>query len=237
MKRIDDRPERTRRALGATLVSCGLLALALLVIPERAAAEASAETATCHPQETNPTDPTLTRARWLAPGRLQVVAGVGEGLKITVTGRVNFGPFRSNWTAATFPIGSEGVRVLDIQLPAQAFLHPLASTYLADLLVRVDTTDGEGRPRQEVALDPLYVAWPGGQGTSAVIWDEETHPPHWVLDPRLQAAASKVGPDARLGPPLGRHPAAKKAPEIETTGEDTPLSEQLPADPNDEETF
>jgi len=216
-------------------MALALLASTLLAFPGAAKAEGAAQT--CNPAESHPADATLTRAQWLSPGRLQVRAGVGEGLTVTVSGRVNFGPFRHEWKAASLPFGSGEMRILDLSVPKAAFMHPLASTYLADLLVRVETHDSKGRPRQEVALDNLYVAWPQGLSAPAQLWNDETQPPHGVLDPQLQKAASRVSPNARLGPPLGHLPVATRAAEEDTTGEDTPLSEQLPADPNDEETF
>ena len=212
----------------------GALALLLTATPGWSGADHPA--GSCNPQEFQPADPTLTRAQWVAPGRLRVRAGIGDGLQVVVQARVNLGPYRHDWKAASFAIGSGEVRTLDLPLPKKAFLHPLATTYLADLLVRVETYDAAGRPRQEVGLDNLYVAWPQGGDAAPKIWDDETMPAHGVLDPRLQQAASRVSPDARLGPPLA-HLAGTRAIEEDTSGEDTPLSEQLPADPNDEETL
>jgi hypothetical protein len=222
------------RGARRTLALGGALAVAALAFTLAAAAGTSRET--CDPQEFRPNDPTLIRAEWVAPGRLRIKAGAVEGLVVTIRGRVNFGPFHHEWLAGSLLLEVGEVRVLNLAVPAEAFLHPLASTYVADLLVRVEPTDGEGRPLQEVALDNLFVAWLEGPGSAPTLWNEESMPPHGVLDPRLQQAAARVAPNARLGPPIAHLLKGRRAIEETTTGEDTPLSEQLPADPNDEET-
>lgn len=183
--------------------------------------------------EQAPEDPAVTRATWEEPGVLAIRAGDQEGLLVTISHRVNLGPLRLDWEEKHDMAANQRLTI-PLRTPSEAFLHEFASVYAADLLVRVKVTDQESRPQQEIALDPLLIAWPNGPQAAPRIWYYDAGPPNGVLDPELQRAAASFAPHSRLVAPLAHLRPRRTAVPEDTTGEDTPLSEQFPADQNDE---
>ena len=148
--------------------------------------------------------------RWVDVGSgLALVADLPAGTwDVRVEARL--GGLRHAWTFELTAV--EATSTVDLRIPEEAWLDDLAASYVTNLVVRLTGTSPETGGL--VLLAPrAYLAWPGGSGSTPVVWDaeaQEREAPLGVLDAAIREAALADGVvPTRILPPLALAPAPR----------------------------
>lgn len=134
-----------------------------------------------------------------------------------IRAEVILGGLRHAWTVQHTAVEGR-VSLVDLAVPADAWLDDLAATYLTHLGVKlVGTTDAA---RGHVVRAPrAWLVWPTGPSAAPVVWDEATQQraaPLGVLDPALAALALAAEAETTwVVPPIATAPVQRLAPEEE----------------------
>lgn len=125
---------------------------------------------------------------------------------IIVTGRAWFAGLERRWETGPNTIHADTCETIAFSVPQEAFLHPLATEYVTDLLVRVVPMYGD-RPGQSALLPVVYAVWANGSDQAPVVWDRTTmnaEAPGGVIDPtgRFDAERQLLGANVRILPPI-----------------------------------
>ncbi|MEQ1508577.1 MAG: hypothetical protein ABMB14_40470 [Myxococcota bacterium] len=184
------------------------------------------------------TDPLLlgeTAGWWLetnvsAPVAV-LVAPPTRDVLVTIDCRAQFGPLEYHWALGPYDLSSGTSIEVAIAPPPEAFQHPLATTYVTDL---VEPTLLDGRPAQEFVLPIVFAIWPDGVDRDPVVWSEQelaTHAPGGTLDPALIAEATANGPTYRYLPPIWHEYATPRGvddhPEVTVTVPEDDQSDEV----------
>jgi hypothetical protein len=127
-----------------------------------------------------------------------------RGLIVTLAARVTFGPYEVRWVQGPFALTASTNTQESLEIPPEAFLHTLQTTYVSDLWVRVNVVEMSGAPGQESVLYARLI-WPDGAEMPPVVWTNDEAAllaPHGTIDPVVQADAAKFGENVRLYPPI-----------------------------------
>jgi hypothetical protein len=171
-------------------------------------------------------DPATLHAglRWVAGGDGGVVlraAALPAGLSWDLVVRARLGHLFFDWTEPELVEG-DGEHIFVLTPPDDAFLDPLAESYVTSLRVRLRGTDEEGHVQFLEGAPPAFLAWPSGQSSKVVVWDEQgmqEAAPNGVLNSDVRSAAGVLPTGAMLMPPLQR---AGKVTDGADLGEKTP---------------
>jgi hypothetical protein len=124
---------------------------------------------------------------------------------VTFEVQVSFGPLKTRWNDGPYEVEADTTVDLELAVPAEAFLHELASSYVSDLRVRVHAIDQNGRETAGRSLPGAYVIWPAGGAGAPVVWsaaDLAREAPLGVVDPAVIAAEGEVTRPMRILPPI-----------------------------------
>lgn len=148
------------------------------------------------------------------------IVGAERPLIVAAHLRVTFGPHEYAWDGPTIEVEALQSAPLDLEIPAEAYLDPLADRYVATLSVRLTGVDIDGRGVEETALPNLFVVWPDGPAAPPVVWDRAdlaVNAPYGVLDPDGALGVEVVrvlgGSVVQVLPPLPGVPDARPAAE------------------------
>jgi len=144
-----------------------------------------------------------------------------------------FGPLEFSWVDGPFDLAASTSVPVVLSIPGEAFLHPLADTYVTDLGCKVEITEADGRRGQGASLPELYIIWPNGESGDPVVWNFEDlkyYAPVGCIDPSAVAsldAAAEPGL-VRMSPPIW-HEVASRRPsmdEVTLDRETVPVDDQ-----------
>ena len=142
----------------------------------------------------DPEDPLRAHASWDAASLNTTHAAVAidapsdRGVRVRAQSRVRFGNADYAWTTESKEVPARRSDTIEVEVPAEAFLHPLATQYVSDLTTRVWMTDAMGR--SEVVLLRGFVLWDDAGAVAKVIGPDqlEAVAPLGIVDPRVREA-------------------------------------------------
>ena len=159
-------------------------------------------------EETDPLVLGETAAWWsvtdVAAPVVVVVAPPTREVLVTLACEATFGPLKYAWEAGPYDIGEGSSIEVELEVPAEVFQNELATSYVTDLLVRVDPVQLDGRATIGLTLPNVYIAWPDGGTSDPLVWSEADlllYAPAGVLDPELAIGVARDG-SARVLPPI-----------------------------------
>jgi len=125
---------------------------------------------------------------WLLDATPEVLYVTGEpGLAVTVEYVAVLDWREHRWEDGPYSIESDGSLDMEVEVPADAFLHSAAVDYVTELYVFVDF-DGH-----RMTAPPTFLVWPDGEDQDPEIWgvaEQESLAPSGVVSSELRGSAA-----------------------------------------------